>query len=197
MPTFRTSQPVSAADPSLPHLVLVGLPGSGKSTVGALLGGALGRSFLDFDAELARRHGMSIPELFGQHGEGHFRELEFKLTEELRELGNMVLSPGGGWVSRPETVALLRPPARLVYLKLSPAMAMLRMGAGVSGRPLLNHPNPRGEVERLLGVRKAIYESADLVVDVERIDAEQVTKRIVERLGAPQRPVGPNSPLRG
>jgi shikimate kinase len=181
----------------LPHVVLVGLPGSGKSTVGSLLGAALGRTFLDFDAELSRRHGMTIPEIFGQHGEGHFRELEHKLTEELRELGNMVLSPGGGWVSRPDTVALLRPPATLVYLKLTPATAMLRMGTGVSGRPLLNHPNPRGELERLLAARKAIFDSADLVIDVERIDAQQVTTRIIERLRAPDRPSGANFPLRG
>jgi shikimate kinase len=197
MPTFRTSQPVSAADPSRPHVVLVGLPGSGKSTVGALLATALGRSFLDFDAELSRRHGMTVAELFGQHGEGHFRDLELGLTEELRELGNMILAPGGGWVSRPDTVARLRPPATLVYLKLSPAAAILRMGAGVGGRPLLSHPNPRGELERLLGARKPVYESADLVIDVERIDPQEVTKRIIDRLGAAPRSAGPNSPLGG
>src|ERR1700716_2849397 len=107
MATFRTSQPGSAADPSLPHLILVGLPGAGKTTVGALLATALGRSFLDFDTEITRREGMSIPEIFGQRGEEHFRHLEHELTEELQEVGNMILSPGGGWVTHAETVALL------------------------------------------------------------------------------------------
>ena len=182
MPTFRTSQPVSAVDPSLPHLILVGLPGAGKSTVGALLATALGRTFLDFDLEIERRQGVSIAAIFGERGEGFFRELERSLTEEVRELGNMILAPGGGWVTRADNVALLRPPGRIVYLKLTPAEAIRRMAAGMAGRPLLNYPNPRGELERLLVQRKAAYESADLVIDVEHLDAPRVTRRIVEKL---------------
>jgi shikimate kinase len=182
MATFRTSQPVSAADPSLPHLILVGLPGAGKSTVGALLATALERSFLDFDTEITRREGKSIPEIFGQDGEDHFRQLEHALTRELQELGNMILSPGGGWVTRPDAVHLLRPPGRLVYLKISPGVAMLRMGATATGRPLLNRPDPRGELDRLLVARRAVYESAELVVNVDQLDPQRVTQRIIELL---------------
>lgn len=182
MATFRTSQPGSAADPSVPHLVLVGLPGSGKSTVGPLLADGLGRPFLDFDLELSRREGMSIPEIFGQRGEAHFRDLEHRLTEEVRELGGMVLSPGGGWVARPENVALLRPPGRLVYLRIGTATALERMGASAAGRPLLDRPNPRGELDRILSARILAYESADLVVDVDRLDPQAVTEEIIGRL---------------
>jgi shikimate kinase len=182
MATFRTSQPVSAADPSLPHLILVGLPGSGKTTVGALLATALERSFLDFDTEITRREGKSIPEIFGQHGEDHFRHLEHTLTVELQEVGNMILSPGGGWVTRPDTVALLRPPGKLVYLKVSAGVAILRMGATATGRPLLNRPDPRGELDRLLAARREVYESAELVVNVDQLDPQRVTDRIVELL---------------
>src|SRR4051812_6401828 len=116
MATFRTSQPGSAADPSVPHLILVGLPGAGKSTVGSALARELDRSFLDFDSEIARREGMTISEIFAQKGEPSFRLLEHALTDELRAHGGMVLAPGGGWVGRPETVALIRPPARMIYL---------------------------------------------------------------------------------
>jgi shikimate kinase len=182
MATFRTSQPVSAADPSLPHLILVGLPGSGKTTVGALLAAALGRSFLDFDAEITRREGMTIPEIFGLHGEDHFRHLEHTLTAELQEVGNMILSPGGGWVTRPDTVALLRPPGKLIYLKVSPGVAILRMGVTATGRPLLNRPDPRGELDRLLAARREVYESADLAVNVDHFDPQRVTERIVGQL---------------
>ena len=182
MATFLTSQPGSAADPSRPHLILVGLPGSGKSTVGPLLAAALGRTFLDFDSEITRRSGMSVAEIFGQLGEGHFRGLEHELTLAVREHGDMVLAPGAGWISRADTVALLCPPSRLVYLKVTPSVAVDRMGAAAAGRPLLNRPDPRGELERLLAARQEAYERADLVLNVDRLDPERVTQRIVEQL---------------
>ena len=182
MATFRTSQPGSAADPSRPHLILVGLPGAGKSTVATLLAQRLGRTFLDFDVEISRREGLSIADIFAQRGEPAFRIMERALTEEVALFGGMVLAPGGGWVSQAETLALLRPASRLIYLKISPAGALRRMGRKVAGRPLLLRPNPRGELERLLAARKAVYESADLVVDVENIDPQRVTDFIHARL---------------
>jgi shikimate kinase len=180
MPTFRTSRPVSAADPSRPHLILVGLPGAGKSAVGGLVAEALGRTFLDFDAEIARREGMSIPDIFAQLGEPHFRALERSLTAELQALGSMTLAPGGGWMSQPESVALLRPPARLVYLRVTPATAMRRMGAGAASRPLLRRGDPVAELQRLLALRGPAYETSDLAVDVEDLALQQVTGKIVD-----------------
>lgn len=182
MATFLTSQPGSAADPAVPHLVLVGLAGAGKTTVGQLLAAALGRGFLDFDAEITRRNGMTVPEIFAQRGEEFFREQETRLTSELREHGNMVLSPGGGWIAHGENKALLCPPARLIYLKVSPDVAVLRMGVATAGRPLLNRPDPRGELERLLEARREYYESAELMLNVDRIDAKRVSERILEKL---------------
>ncbi len=179
MATFRTSQPGSAADLSAPHLILVGLPGAGKSTVGSVLARELGRSFLDFDAEIARREGMTIAEIFATKGEPTFRQLEHGLTEELKDLGGMVLAPGGGWVARPETVAIIRPPSRMVYLRIRPRTAINRMGRSVAGRPLLSRPNPVAELERLLQQRRSAYESADYVVDVERVAITEVVRRIV------------------
>ena len=182
MATFLTSRPGSAADPSVPHLVLVGLAGAGKSTVGELLADALQRSFLDLDAEITRRSGMTIPEIFGQKGEGYFREQETSLTRELAEMGGMVLSPGGGWIMSGDNRSLLCPPARLVYLKVSPAVALDRMGAATAGRPLLNRPDPRGELERLLEARGPLYELAEITVSVDRLDARQVVDRLLEKL---------------
>jgi shikimate kinase len=184
MATFRTSQADSAADPTVPHLILVGLPGSGKSTVGVLLAEALGRPLLDFDAEITRREGMPIPDIFGEKGEGHFRELEHGLTKELTELGGMILAPGGGWVTRRENLTLLRPPGRLIYLKITTSVAVLRMGASATSRPLLNRPNPKGELDRLLSARILAYESADFVVNVDHIDPHAVTQRIIDHLGS-------------
>ena len=182
MATFRTSQPGSAADPSRPHVVLVGLPGSGKSTVGLLLGRQLNRQFLDFDTEIARREGMSIAEIFAQRGEPGFRELERALTREVAELGNMILAPGGGWISQPETVGLIRPAVTMIYLRTSTGTALQRMGASAGGRPLLMRPNPRRELDKLLETRRVAYETADLVIDVETLDAQGVAYQIASRL---------------
>jgi shikimate kinase len=183
MPTFRTSQPDSAADPTLPHLVLVGLPGSGKSTVGSLLAARLGRTFLDFDQEITRRQGMSVAEIFAMQGEHGFRELERKLTLELLEFGNMIVAPGGGWIGQPEVVALLKPRAKLIYLRLRPKTALARMGSKRELRPLLKRPDPLGEIERLFSSRKEAYETADIVIDVERLNPQQVADQIASQMG--------------
>jgi shikimate kinase len=182
MDTFLTLLPGSAPDPSAPHLILVGLAGAGKTTVGRLLAESLGRSFLDFDAEITRRLGMSIPEIFGQQGEGYFREQETDLTRELGGLGGMVLSPGGGWIVLPENRQLLCPPGRLIYLRISPDVALHRMGTATAGRPLLNSPDPRGELERLLASRRELYEAAEVSISVDRIEAQKVAERILAKL---------------
>lgn len=176
--TFRTSNPVSAADPTRPHLILVGLPGCGKSTVGKAVAERLGRSFLDFDVEIERRQGKTVAEIFGEKGEGHFRELERALTEELQLMGNMILAPGGGWVTNPDVVRLLRPPSRLVYLRVRPETALKRLGAERTTRPLLMRPDPLGEIRRLLQARQKAYEAADHVIEAELLGVEDVIKRV-------------------
>src|SRR4051812_21747636 len=137
-PTFRTSNPVSAADPSIPHLILVGLPGSGKTTVGQAVAQNLTRTFLDIDAEIERREGRAISQIFGEKGEGYFRRKEREITEELTLIGNMVVAPGGGWAADPEVVSMLRPPSILVYLRVTPATALKRLGPMRMMRPLLS-----------------------------------------------------------
>ena len=177
-PTFRTSQPVSAADATKPHAILVGLPGAGKSTVGRAVAERLTRSFLDFDKEIERRELQSISEIFAMKGEPYFRQLERQLTEELRELGNMILSPGGGWVADPEVVRMLRPPGQLIYLKVRPETALKRLGSRRMTRPLLTRPDPVGELKKLLIQRRDAYEAADHVIDTELFDSQKVIDKV-------------------
>ena len=179
-PTFRTSRPGSAADPSRPHLILVGLPGSGKSTVGRAVATKLDRTFLDFDLEIERREGKSISEIFGEQGEAYFRTKEVALTKELQQVGNMVLAPGGGWITNPDVVGLLRPPGRLIYLRVQPETALHRLGNRRVLRPLLSRPDPGNELERLLGQRRAAYEAADHVIDTELYSLQRVIEKVME-----------------
>jgi shikimate kinase len=172
----------AAADPTKPHVVLVGLPGAGKSTVGAMVAAKLGRTFLDFDTEIERRQGKPITQIFGELGEAGFRELERKLTEDLKAQGNMVLAPGGGWVGDPAVVALLRPPAILFYLRVRPETALKRLGGTAGGRPLLNRPDPLGEMTKLFEQRRAAYQAADHEIGTELMTAQQVTDQIVAKV---------------
>lgn len=166
-PTFHTSRPASEADRHVPHVILVGLPGCGKTTVGRAVAERLNRPFLDLDEEIERREGESIGQIFGERGEAYFRQLERQLTEEVRECGGMIVSPGGGWAANPGLVALLRPPGRLVYLRVRPETALERLGANRSLRPLLSRPDPLAELKRLHVARRVGYESADWFVDTE------------------------------
>jgi shikimate kinase len=181
--TFRTSKSIGAVDPSKPHHVLVGLPGSGKSTVGALLAAKLERTFLDFDVEIERREGVPITQIFGERGEGAFRELEKKLTEELKDFGNMIVAPGGGWAADPQVVGLIRPPAILIYLRVRPETALKRLSGAVGGRPLLNRPDPLGELNKLFEARRAAYQACDIEIGTELLTPEQVTEQIVAKIG--------------
>ncbi len=178
--TFRTSRIVSALDPARPHVVLVGLPGAGKSTVGQGLAEALNRSFLDLDAEIERREGATLPQLFAEKGEPYFRQCERALTEELRLIGNMVLAPGGGWIMDGESVSMLRPPARIIYLKVTPEIALKRLGSEVGTRPLLNRPDPIGELRRLLGQREEAYLTADYAINTDVMKPQAVVEAIAK-----------------
>jgi shikimate kinase len=178
-PTFRTSQGVSAADPTIPHVILVGLPGCGKSVVGMRAAEMSGRSFLDFDAEIERREGESVSQIFAEHGEHYFRSKERELTEELRETGGMILAPGGGWITDPEVVGMLHPPGRLVYLRVKPETALKRMGKRQELRPLLTRANPLEELRLLHAARRVLYERADLIIESERLSLQEVTEKVV------------------
>jgi shikimate kinase len=157
----------------------VGLPGAGKTTVARAVGEQLSRQVLDFDAEISRREHVSIAEIFGSHGEAHFRKLERALTEELRETGGMVLSPGAGWIANPGCPEVLRPPAIMVYLKVRPEVALARMGPAAAERPLLRRPDPAGELRRLLEERDGLYVQSNHTVSTDRMTLQQVVDDIV------------------
>jgi len=171
-----TDRDVKAAGP---HLILVGLPGVGKTTIGKAAARQLGRPFLDFDQEIERRAGMEVREIFRLRGEDHFRALEFALSEELSVTGGMVLSPGGGWITQQRSVELLRSTGRIIYLRASPE-AVARRLRRVETRPLLAGRDPVVALRELYEKRRALYETADDVLDTERLARQQLIAKVVE-----------------
>jgi len=161
------------------HVVLVGLPGAGKSTVGRALAKQLHRPFLDFDSEIEKRTGIPVAKLFVQRGEVEFRKLEVEITKELVSVPPMVLSPGGGWITNVGAADLLRPPARLVHLRITPAEALRRLARSRIVRPLLAGPHPLATIERLWTSRASLYGQSDLEIDVELNDSQRVIDLIV------------------
>lgn len=162
------------------HLILVGLPGAGKSTIGRAVARRLGRPFLDFDAEIERRVGCTVARYFARHGEPAFRNLEIALTRELAAAPPMVLAPGGGWITNAGVVEMLRPPGRIVHLRLSPDEAMRRISRSRNIRPLLQEADPRAKMEQLWEARRALYNGADVEVDVENLTSQQVTDSVAQ-----------------
>lgn len=156
--------------------MLVGLPGSGKSTVGPLLAQALGTAFIDLDLEIERRERMPIPEIFASRGEGEFRAMERSITQELAGRSAMVIAPGGGWMADAANVALLRPPARIIHLKVSVPTALARLGTGINRRPLLAGPAGGTRLKELAAARMPLYGRADSEIDTENLTPQEVTE---------------------
>ena len=169
------------------HLILVGLPGAGKTAVGVEVGRRLGWPVIDLDAAIERRTGRTVADLFATLGESHYRQLEWEQTAELVGTPPAVISPGGGWMTRPATVALLAPPGKLVHLRVTPDEALRRLVAAstVADRPLLQGPDPLGALRALARARAAVYEGADWAVDTDVLEFQQVVQSVVELVSPP------------
>jgi 5-deoxy-5-amino-3-dehydroquinate synthase len=171
------------------HVVLVGMMGSGKSTVGALVASRCGRRFVDVDVELEARAGRVIRQLFAEEGEAAFRRRETKLLEELLESHQpLVLATGGGVVLAERNRHLLRGAARVVWLAAEPELLAARVGSDPS-RPLLAGGDPLATLRGLCREREPAYRAAsDQSVDAGRGLPEQVAERVLIALadaGAP------------
>jgi shikimate kinase len=160
-------------------VILVGLPGVGKTTIGKAVARHLGRPFLDFDQEIERRAGLDVREIFRLRGEDHFRDLEFALSQELSGQSGMILSPGGGWITQKRSVELLRSAGRIIYLRASPE-AVARRLRRVETRPLLAGRDPVIALRELYQRRRSLYETADVVLETERLARQQLIAKVVE-----------------
>lgn len=159
-------------------ILLVGLPGAGKSTVGPLVARALGLPFVDLDQAIERAAGVSVAEVFEREGEGGFRRREGEATRSLS--GAMVLAPGGGWLEDPRNRQALSGGVLSVYLRIDPEVALQRLSApGSPVRPLLEGPEPLQRLRGLLARREAAYLQSDHTVMVDSMSPEEVASSIV------------------
>lgn len=166
-----------------PKLVLVGPPGSGKSTVGALLARRLGVGFRDTDADIEKLAGKPIPEIFVEDGEEHFRALETRAIATALSEHDGVLALGGGAVlAEANRVLLAQAPVAFLSVELTAAVNRVGLGAG---RPLLAL-NPRATLKALLEQRRPLYaEVADHTVATDDLTPEQVAEELAAAAGAP------------
>lgn len=171
------------------HIVLIGLPGVGKTTVGRAVAKRLGREFLDLDALIERSFGKSVSEIFRDHGEAAFRAAEAKVTGDVAGTAPVVLAPGGGWVLNSPAVAHLLEASRIIYLRVSPDVAIRRMGRGIERRPLLSGAvDPVGAMRELYDARKPVYERyAGMTIETAGIERPAVIAKVVKLVLAAER----------
>ena len=174
------------------NLYLVGMMGSGKSTVGPLLAKALGYRFLDADAVISQAAGCSIPEIFARDGEEGFRLLERQVLQQLSQWHSLVVATGGGIVTVPANWGELRQGV-VIWLDVAEEELLRRLLADPGGRPLLAGHDPAGRLHALLEQRQPLYGQADLRVSAQGEAASGISDRILRELpgllkapGAPQ-----------
>ncbi len=164
------------------HLILVGLPGAGKTTVGPLIAAELGVEFVDVDTLIEERIGTPVATIFKDQGEEAFRAHERAFVADLVSgEARMVIAPGGGWVVQDKALESVAGRALTVYLEATPATAAVRARNGAV-RPLLG-PDQSGWEERigeLYRERRRYYSACDLTVATGGLSAAQVARRVAE-----------------
>ncbi len=167
------------------RVLLIGMMGSGKSTVGSLLARRLGWRYLDSDAEVERSTGQTVPDIFSSRGEAAFRAEESRvLAQALTTDTSVVVSVAGGAVLDPDNRRKLKEGGVIVWLRARPATLAKRVGDG-AGRPLLGD-DPAAALRRLDAVRRPVYaELAQLTVDVDGLSAQEVVERILAHPAVP------------
>jgi shikimate kinase len=181
-PPATTAQDVAVTTALGPRVVvLVGMMGAGKSTVGRRLAARLGLPFFDADVEIEAAAGMTIPEIFAAHGEQYFRDGEVRVIARLLDSGSCVLATGGGAFMRGETRERIRAKGISLWLKAD-ADVLLRRVKRRSDRPLLQNADPAATIEKLIGERYPVYAEADLTIMSRDVPHDRIVDECIAAL---------------
>ncbi|MBI5006515.1 MAG: 3-dehydroquinate synthase [Nitrosomonadales bacterium] len=164
------------------NIILVGMMGAGKTTVGKLLAKQLGKQFVDSDEEIQRRTGVTIPHIFDVEGEAGFRVRESGVIQELLEGDNIVLATGGGAILSPQNRAAMKQHGVVVYLK-SNVHDLWQRTRHDHSRPLLQTENPRAKLQELHDLRDPLYtEAADLIMHTGKQSVQILLENLQQKL---------------
>ncbi len=161
------------------HVLLVGLPGAGKTTVGGMIAAELGARFVDLDELIEEEQHATVREIFAQRGESAFREIEREVASRVVNGRAAVLAPGGGWAAQPGAMDAAMPRCLIVYLRTQPGEAARRVG-GVGTRPLLEGADPGERMRELLDARAEFYERSEVIVDTDNRTPAEVAREVAK-----------------
>lgn len=160
------------------NIVLTGFMGTGKSAVGWKVAQLLDRPFVDMDVEIVARTGKSIPRIFAEDGEPTFRRMEGRLCEELSAREDLVIATGGGALVNPDNRRAMMASGTVICLNADPDEILRRVGED-DDRPLLDVPDPRAEVERLLEERREAYHAIPWRIDTTALPVEEIAREVI------------------
>lgn len=162
-------------------IVLVGMMGAGKSSIGRRLAARLNLPFVDADSEIEKAASMTIPEIFSTHGEPYFRAGEARVIARLLEGGPQVLATGGGAFMNPETRAAIRAKGISIWLNAAIDILMRRIRRRAD-RPLLADADPVETLNRLIAERYPVYAEADLTIESRDVPHDTIVSEIITKL---------------
>jgi shikimate kinase len=165
-------------------IVLVGMMGVGKSSIGRRLGTRLDVPFVDADTEIEKAAGMSIADIFARHGEADFRNGEARVIARLLEGGPQVLATGGGAVMNADTQAVVKVKGVSIWLNAEFDVLMRRINKRKSDRPMLQTADPAATLRQLLVEREPFYAQADLTVQSGEVPHDAIVGEIMKALAA-------------
>src|ERR1700684_3379087 len=173
-------------------IVLVGMMGGGKSSIGRRLAARLGVPFVDADTEIEKGAGMSIADIFARHGEADFRSGEARVIARLLDGGPQVLATGGGAVMNADTRAAIKAKGVSIWLSAEFDVLMRRINKRKNDRPMLQTADPAATLRALLVAREPVYALADLTVQSREVPHDAVVSEIMTALSvflnAPESP---------